>query len=114
MTARQRAMTILPICLLLLNAVQEVIAYKLPKFIRNPYTRTAVLIFLFAVGFAIIGDFLVPWIATLFEHGHKKSQKEGGKSGILIFYILSFAGIYLIYYIIYIKGPQYILPPLWR
>ena len=114
MTPRQRTMIILPICLLLFNAVEEVVEYKLPRFVPNPYYRTLVLIFLFTAGFAIIGDLVVPWVAGMFDHGHKKSQSQGGKAGVALFYVGAFALVYFVYFIIYIKGPQYILPPFWR
>ena len=114
MTPRQRGMIILPICLLLFNAVEEVVEYKLPKFVPNPYTRTFVLILLFTVGFAVIGDLLVPWVAGLFDQGHKKSQHQGGKTGVILFYVGVFAIVYFVYFVIYIKGPQFILPPFWR
>lgn len=114
MTPRQRAMIILPICLLLFNAVEEVVEYKLPRLVPNPYYRTGVIIFLCAAGFAVIGDLLVPWVAGLFDQGHKNSQKKAGKTGVILFYIGAFVAVYFVYFIIYIKGPQYILPPFWR
>lgn len=114
MTARQRAMIILPMCLLMFNAVQEIVEYKLPSFVPNPYTRTAVLILLFSFGFAVIGDFLVPWIVSLFDQGHKNSREKGGKTGVAVFYITAFAAIYIIYFVIYTKGVKYVLPPFWR
>jgi len=113
-TLKQRTMIILPVCLLLFNAAQEVVEYMLPRFVPNPYYRTAVLIFLFVIGFAVIGDILVPWIAELLDKGHKTSKTQGGNLGIILFYSGTFAAIYVIYYIIYIKGPQFIIPAIWR
>ena len=86
-------MIILPICLLLFNAAQEIVEYILPRFIPNPYYRTAVLIVLFVVGFAIIGDILVPWIAELLDKGHKTSKTQAGKLGVILFYSGTFASI---------------------
>lgn len=103
MTPKQRGMVILPICLLLFNIIEEFVVYFLPRFLHNPYTRAAVLILLFAIGFTLIGDFLVPWVSGLFDHGHRKSQRQGGKIGVIIFYAISFAAIYFVYFIIYCK-----------
>ncbi len=107
-------MIILPICMLLFNALQEVIEYMLPRVVPNPYTRTFVLIVLFAVGFSLIADFLVPWLVEFFEKGHKQSRSKWGGLGVAGFYLLSFAAIYVIYFVIFTKGTRYILPQAWR
>lgn len=116
MTPKQRGMIILPICFLLFNVIEEIVAYMLPNFVHNPYTRTAVLILLFAIGFALIGDLLVPWVAGLFDEGHRKSKREGGKTGVVLFYLISFAAIYIVYFLIYTKpgGVANIIPPFMR
>lgn len=113
MTPKQRGMIILPICLLLFNVIEEFVVYFLPKFVKNLYTRTALLIILFAIGFTLIGDFLVPWISGLFEHGHRKSQRQGGMTGVVVFYATAFAAVYFVYYVIYCKpgGIANLIPP---
>jgi hypothetical protein len=114
MTVKQRGMIILPICLLLFNAVEEVTEYILPRFFPDPYVRTGVLIFLFSVGFTVIGDFLAPRIAKFFDRGHKKTQKRAGLPGLFLFYVGIFTLIYILYFIIYTKSPKYLLPMNWR
>jgi len=114
MTTKQKSMIILPICLLLFKAFEEVVEYKLPEYILNPYLLTAVVIFLCSVGFVIIDDLVTPWIASLIEHGHKNSKKQGGSAGVLVFYIATFIAIFIIYYIMLNKGPQFLLPKEWR
>ena len=114
MTVKQRGMIILPICLLLFNAVEEVTEYILPRFFPDPYIRTGVLIFLFSVGFTVIGDFLAPRIAKFFDRGHKKTQKRAGLPGLFLFYVGILSLIYVLYFIIYTKSPKYLLPMNWR
>ncbi|MBN1864117.1 MAG: hypothetical protein JW808_04390 [Victivallales bacterium] len=114
MTAKQRSMLIMPICLLLFNALQEVIEYFLPRVVPNPYTRTFVLIILFAAGFSLVADMFVPWLVEFFEKGHRHSRSKGGSTGVAAFYLLSFVVIYVVYFVIFTKGTRYILPPAWR
>jgi len=108
---------ILPVCLLLLNAVEEVLVYKVqnyPDIACNPYLLTGVLIILFSAGFAVIGDMFAPYLQGVFEHFHKKSKKTGGQFGMLIFYTAVAGFIFFIYFRIYTIGPQSVLPPSWR
>ena len=108
---------ILPVCLLLLNAVEEVVVYKAqhyPKIAGNPYILTGVLILLFAAGFSLIGDMFAPYMQGVFEHLHKKSKKSGGHVGMIIFYTVVVGIIFLLYFRIYTIGPQSVLPPSWR
>ena len=114
---KTRNYIILPACLLLLNAVEEVVVYKVqqyPEAAKNPYILTLVLILLFALGFFLVGDMLVPYIKSLFEGIHKRSRKHGGDLGIIIFYALLGTFIFFIYFRIYTMGPETILPPAWR
>ena len=114
MTVKQRGMIILPICLLLFNAVEEVTEYILPRFFPDPYIRTGVLLFLFSVGLTLVGDIIVPKIAKFFDKGHKKTQKKAGLPGLFLFYVGILTVIYVLYFIIYTKSPKYLLPMKWR
>jgi hypothetical protein len=79
---------ILPACLLLLNAAEEVIIYKVqnyPEIAKNAYLLTFVLLLLFILGFSLVGDMLAPYIKTVFEGMHKRSHKHGGSMGIILF-----------------------------
>ena len=105
---------VVPVCLLLLNALEEVVVYKLGETIENPHIRTAALLLMFTAGFALIAALLVPWTSTLVKDLHSSSQKKGGATGILVFYLLLGGVFYAIYYVIYIRGPQFLLPRAWR
>jgi hypothetical protein len=108
---------ILPACLLLLNAAEEVIIYKVqnyPEIAENAYLLTSVLLLLFILGFSLVGDMLAPYIKTVFEGMHKRSHKHGGSMGIILFYTVLACFIFFIYFRIYTMGPEMVLPPSWR
>jgi hypothetical protein len=109
-----RTFLILPLSLLLLNAMEEVFVYKLVRLIQNEYLLTGVLLLMFAIGFTLVGSLMAPWAETLLEAGHKKTRKNAGNTGIFIFYGAALLLIYILYFVIYTKGPQYLLPPVWR
>ncbi len=108
---------ILPACLLWLNVIEEVIVYKAqnyPAIATNPYLLTLVIILLFAIGFALVGNVIAPYFQSLFEQAHKGSKKHGGDMGIIIFYVITAGLTFFVYFRIYTMGPQMILPPGWR
>jgi len=113
-----RRYLILPVCLLVLNAIEEVVVYKFSQLytgkILNAYLFTFVLILMFAVGFSVVADIVAPAIATLMEKGHKKTKETGDLGGNVLFYIVAFVVLYIIYYVIYVQGPQMLLPVSWR
>jgi len=114
MKARTRTAVILPLCLLYLNVFQEVVLYRLRRTIHDPYLFTGVLLLLFAVGFVMVGNLLAPWLAGLFESAHKASRKTGGGGGELVFSLVMLVLVYIVYFVAYTRGPQYLLPPSWR
>jgi len=115
MKAKTKAMIILPACLLFLNAVEEVVQYKLSSVVPNPYWRTAAILAMFAFGVTLVGDFISPWIAAGLEKAYKNSKKTWGKTtGVIIFCAITLGALYALYFFIYIKGPQSVLPPEWR
>ncbi len=108
---------ILPVCLLLLNAIEEVIIYKAqgsPAIAKNAYILTAAIILLFILGFSFVGDMLAPYIKTLFEATHKRTHQHSGKIGLMVFYVALGLFIFFLYFRIYTMGPETVLPPSWR
>jgi hypothetical protein len=115
MKAKTRAMIILPVCLLFWNALEEVAQYKLAELVPNPYYRTGAIIVMLAFGFTLVGDFLSPWIAKGLEKAYKNTTRTWGNTlGVLIFCAVTMGAMYVLYFFIYIKGPQSVLPPAWR
>lgn len=109
-----RTFFVFPICLLLFNVLEELLVYKLKTLIKNPYLYTAVLLITFVICFSFIGNWLAPHLNKAIEHGHKTTKKKAGRPGIVTFFTLLFALIYLLYYITYCKGAEFLLPPSWR
>ena len=105
---------ILPFCLLLLNAAQEIFIYKFRGMIKNNLIYVGVLVLMFAIGFTVIGNLVAPWIKQAMEKLYKNTKKRSGAVGIALFYWIVIGIIYLLYFIIYVHGPQYLLPKLWR
>ena len=116
MSKATRNYILLPLCLLLLNAVEEIVVYKLTKYpaiAKNPYLLTLSIILLFAVGFSLVGDMAIPYMRNILEKLHKGSKKHG-HAGTIFFYILTAGLIFIIYFRIYTIGPASVLPAAWR
>jgi len=113
-----RTFLILPICLLILNAIEEVIIYKLQSLYKqnllDKFTLTGILVLMFAAGFSIVGNSLAPRAKKALEKGHKSSKKNAGIIGISIFYGALFTAIFVTYYVIYVLGPEFMLPKEFR
>ncbi len=109
-----RTYLILPICLLVLNAVEEIIIYKMQSLhklgVLDQFTLTAILVLMFAVGFSLVGNTLAPRAKKALEKGHKNSKKNAGILGISLFYGGMFIAIFVTYYVIYVMGPEFMLP----
>jgi hypothetical protein len=108
-----RAYLILPVCLLILNAFEEVAVYKLQSMGLSAIPLTGILILMFAIGFALVGDLFAPRIQRLLEKGHRKSKRDGGWIGATLFYTFLVVAIFLVYYVIYTNddGAKFLLPP---
>ena len=105
-----RAFFVLPICLLVMNALQSLAIYKMERSIMNKYVFTGVLLLMYAAVFTIIGNLVSPWLEAIFEKLHFGSKRKGGGFGLLTFYTLTVSGLYVLYYFIYVKGPGSLLP----
>ena len=109
-----RTFFIFPICLLFFNILEEILVYQLRKVIVNDYLYVAVLVIMFVICFGFIGNCLAPHINKALENGHKKSKKSAGRTGIITFFMILFTLIYILYFITYSLGPEYLLPAIWR
>jgi len=105
-----RVFFILPLCLLIMNVVQSLAVYKMERSIMNKYLFAGAMLLMYAVGFTIVGKLFSPWLETLVEKMHFGSKKSGGGFGLFCFYGLAISGLYAVYYFLYVKGPQSLLP----
>ena len=104
---------ILPTCLLVLNAIEEICVYK-SGFISNPYLRTAFVLLLFVAGTAAVSFILAPAIEKVVSAAYFHGRKHAGYLGEFLILAVVAGGLYVVYFVLYIHGPQYLLPPAWR
>ena len=104
---------ILPCCLLLLNIVNNIVAYKSDE-IGEPILRTGAVIFLVLAGSALVAFVLAPLITRLVQSLHLKSRQGAGELGEIIFLVVLGAGVFWLYYQVTIHGVASILPMDWR
>jgi len=106
-----KAYFVLPVCLLLLSALQEVAIYRLRFEFEDPRLFTLAIIALSAIGFSLVGDFIAPKIGFLLEKGHGFSKGTAGALGVWLFIMAGSAGIFYLYYNIWgIETPEMLLP----
>jgi len=107
---------VLPVCLLLLNAIEEVLVYK-SDFISNDYLRTAYILALFIIGIASISFIFSPLIVKMLSSAYFGGRKHAGYIGEFLILGAVIGGLYYIYYRLYVYeggSPEYLLPPGWR
>ncbi len=104
-----RKYVVLPTCLLLLNALEEVIIYK-SEMVEDPYLRTAVILGLFIAGFSMVAFVISPLIAKWLEGVYLASRKTAGGIGTTVLMLGVIAGLFVLYYVIYILGVEAIVP----
>ena len=104
-----RKYIILPSCLLILNAINEMIIYKL-ELISQPHLRTLVILLLFMFGFGLVGFTVSPllekWIETLYMTGRKK----GGHLAEVMLLFSLFIALFFLYHSIYVGGVESVIP----
>lgn len=107
-----RVFFILPICLLIMNALQELAIYKLERTVMDKFLFTGALLLMTAAGFTLVGNIVSPWIESIIEGFHKGSKRKAGRLGVLMFYSATIVGLYILYYCIYVRGPESLIPNL--
>ena len=109
---------IIPFCLLILNAIEEVSMYKLNTILPSDavHMRVCASIFLFSIALSILASVIVPYIETILSGTHKVSISQTGKiTGTLISIAIALGIIYYIYYYIYgLQTPEALLPADWQ
>ncbi len=110
----RRSALLLPLVLLTVVIVEELIAYEARQRLPNPYLRTALMLFLYGVGFALAATKLAPWLGRLLARLRRSTRRGGGAAGVGIFYILAYGSLYVVYFIAETRGIAALLPPAWR
>jgi len=103
---------VLPSCLLLLNLGVELVNYKTRE-VADPFVRTAAIMGMVLFGGSFVGFVLAPAITTVVGHLHRGSREHGGTVGEILFLAGLGALIFWLYYLVYIIGPEAVLPREW-
>ena len=103
---------VLPCCLLLLNLAVEMVSYK-AKMIDDLYLRTAAIMGMVLFGGSVVSFLVAPAIGTLIGSLHRSSRQNAGGLGETLFLLFLGAGVFWLYYLIYIVGPESVLPADW-
>ena len=104
---------VLPCCLLLLNLVNNIVAYK-AGVIDEPLLRTAAVIFLVLAGSSLVAFVLAPTVVRIVHSLHAGSRRGAGELGEVFFLVLLGGVVFWLYYRMTIHGVASILPPDWR
>jgi hypothetical protein len=104
---------VLPCGLLLLNLCVELVSYKAKSF-GDPFLRTAAIMGMVLFGGTFVGFIAAPAISVLVGTLHRGSRRGAGRLGELLFLLALGGGIFWLYYLVYITGPQSILPAAWH
>ncbi|PJF38762.1 MAG: hypothetical protein CUN55_16345 [Phototrophicales bacterium] len=100
---------IFPITYLILELVEEYIAYKC-DLIADPWMHTGVLMVSLVFGISILAFVLVPFFEGGLDTVHRTHKKHGPLAGFMVT-LLIIAGLYFIYYFKVLHGIEGILPP---
>lgn len=112
-TSVVRTYYILPCCLLLLNVCNSLVSYK-AGMISDPISRVFAIIFFVLVGSSLVAYVFAPAIEGVVRSLYRSSEKSAGGLGQIVFLALLGAGVFFLYYQLYIHGPESLLPPLLR
>ncbi len=104
---------VLPCCLLLLNLINNIVAYK-AGVIDEPLLRTAAVIFLVLAGSSLVAFVLAPLVVRIVHSLHAGSRRGAGELGEVFFLVLLGGVVFWLYYRMTIHGVASILPPDWR
>ena len=104
---------VLPCCLLLLNLINNIVAYKSEQ-IGEPFLRTTAVILLVLVGSAFVAFVFAPMIVSIVQSLHRGSRRGAGELGEIFFLLLLGAAVFWLYYRTTVYGIASILPEVWR
>ena len=107
---RSRTALIVPLVLLVVTLLEDIAMYKMRQHVRDVYVRTAIVLVLTGVGFAIAAGYVGPWLQGLFTKVRKGSKSGAGKLGIWVFYAAAYGALYYAYLVVERRGAGALLP----
>lgn len=104
---------VLPCCLLLLNLVNEIVAYK-AKLIDDAMLRTLFIMGMVLFGASLVAFAVAPGVIWVVQSLRRTSRSAGGGAGEIIFLSVLGVLVFWLYYRNYQIGTEAILPADWR
>jgi hypothetical protein len=104
---------ILPCCLLLLNLVNSIVAYK-AGVIADPFLRTIVVMLFVLFGSSVTAFVVAPGLAGVVRWLHTSSRRQAGELGEGLFILGLGVLVFWLYYRLSLHGAASIVPPMWR
>lgn len=104
---------VLPCCLLLLNLVNEIVAYK-AKLIADGMLRTLFIMGMVLFGASLVAFAIAPGIIWTVQSLRRSSRSAGGRAGEFVFLGALGVVVFWLYYRNYLIGTEAILPADWR
>lgn len=104
---------VLPCCLLILNLAMEIATYK-AKLIGDPFLRTIFIIAVGLFGASLVAFAISPALIWTVQRLHAGSRDNAGRLGEVLFLMGLGAGVFWLYYQVYIHGPEAVLPAAWE
>jgi hypothetical protein len=108
-----RSYYVMPCCLLLLNACVELVGYKARAF-DEPFLTVLAIMGMVLFGGSFVAYLVSPAIESVINKAYKGSRKGGGGLGELLFLLVLGGLVFWLYYLIYIVGPESVLPTAWH
>ena len=105
----QRAL-VAPLVLLAVVLLEEIAAYQVRRHVADMAARTATLVFLYGVGFALAAIYLIPWIRSLVTSAQRTTRREGGELAVWLLFAAAYGLIYYAFYLIESRGMAALLP----
>lgn len=100
---------ILPACLLLLNALNQIVEHLIDGLLE-PWIGTLVVMLFVLLGSSITAFLIVPWLAGSLRLAFRQSTQTAGELGQFGCAIAYFGLCYWLYFILNTRGPGALLP----
>ncbi len=95
---------IAPLVILLVILVEEILVYELRAEVKSVPLRTAFIMLLYGPGIAWFAAVASPRLTKLLVKVRSRSRRSGGGLGIVLFFALTYGGMFFAYYLLETAG----------
>jgi hypothetical protein len=107
-------MLTLPLVLLTVGLLEDLVSFKARQHVHDLYWRTALVLLLNGVAFAIAATWVTPAVKRLLVTIRQSSRRGAGLFGMCAFYSLAYGALFLAYLVVERHGAGALLPRAWR